>query len=48
MAKVVPFHSIKQKVYHNNSLCTEGNKIERENRKAGTGENPKCKHCKKL
>jgi hypothetical protein len=48
MAKVAPFHSIKQDVHHDNSSCTEGNNIERENRRAGTGGKPKCKHCQKL
>lgn len=27
MAKVSPFHSIKQSVYHDNNSCTEGNNI---------------------
>lgn len=33
MAKVSPFHSIKQQVHHNNDRCTEGNNIEEENRR---------------
>jgi hypothetical protein len=45
MAKVSPFHSIKGTVHHDNSACTEGNNIERENRRSGTGGKPKCKAC---
>ncbi len=48
MAKVAPFHSIKQSVYHDNTKCTEGNNIERENKRDGTGGKPKCEHCKRL
>ena len=48
MAKVAPFHSIKQDVHHDNSSCTEGNNIEKENRREGTGGKPKCKNCQKL
>jgi hypothetical protein len=50
MAKVAPFHSKKPgtTVYHDNSSCTEGNNIERENRVSGTGGRNKCDHCKRL
>ena len=48
MAKVSPFHSIKQDKHHNNSSCTEGNNIEKENKRDGTGGKPLCDHCKKL
>ncbi len=48
MAKVAPFHSVKQPVHHDNNKCTEGNNIESENRRAGTGGKPKCSHCTKL
>lgn len=48
MAKVAPFHSIKQTVHHNNSSCTEGNNIEKENLRQGTGGKPLCQHCAKL
>ena len=48
MAKVSPFHSIKQPVYHDNSSCTEGNNIEKENLRPGTGGKTKCKHCQTL
>lgn len=48
MAKVAAFHSIKQQVHHNNSRCTEGNNIERENLRQGTGGKPLCQHCAKL
>lgn len=45
MAKVAPFNSKKQTVYHNDNKCTEGNNIERENLQAGTGGKPLCKRC---
>ena len=48
MARVSPFHSIKQDVHHNNNSCTEGNNIEKENLRSGTGDKPLCKHCKAL
>lgn len=50
MPKVPAFHSIKEssKVHHNNSKCTEGNNIERENKRDGTGGKPLCDHCKRL
>ncbi len=48
MAKTSPFHSEKQSVYHNNTSCTEGNNIEKENRREGTGRKPLCKHCQNL
>lgn len=49
MAKVAPFHSVKPndpKVYHDDDQCTEGNNIEKENKRAGTDNRPKCKNCK--
>jgi len=50
MAKVSPFHSKKPgtTVYHDNSGCTEGNNIEKENKVSGTGGRTKCDHCKRL
>ena len=48
MGKVLPFHSIKSNVHHNNSSCTEGNNIEKENKRSGTGGKPLCRHCSKL
>ena len=45
-AKVAPFHSIKESVHHDDSSCTEGNNIEKVNRREGTGDKPKCKNCK--
>ncbi len=46
--RAAPFHSIQQSVHHDNTGCTEGNNIERQNRRAGTGGKPKCEHCKRL
>jgi hypothetical protein len=51
MAKVSPWHSklkSDRPVYHDNTECTEGNNIERENRVPGTGGRPKCDHCERL
>ncbi len=48
MAKVAAFHSVKQSVHHNNSSCTEGNNIERENLRQGTGGKPLCTRCAQL
>ena len=48
MPKVAPFNSVLQPVHHNNSACTEGNNIERQYRREGTGGKPLCKHCQRL
>jgi hypothetical protein len=48
MAKVSAWHSIKQQKHHDNNACTEGNNIESENRRDGTGGKPKCDRCKEL
>jgi hypothetical protein len=48
MPQTSPWHSIKQKVHHNNTSCTEGNNIEPENRRNGTGGKPLCDHCADL
>jgi hypothetical protein len=51
MAKVAPFHSVKPNapnVHHNNTSCTEGNNIERENKRQGSGGRPLCQHCARL
>jgi len=48
MAIVPAFHSVLEtdrKVYHDSSLCTEGNNIEAKNRRAGTGGRPRCERC---
>lgn len=37
-----------QPVYHNNSLCTEGNNIERMYWAPGTANRPLCKRCIEL
>ena len=49
--KVSPWHSSRvsdPNVYHDNTLCTEGNNIEDKYREAGTDNRPRCKHCSKL
>jgi len=46
--KKAPWHSIKQDRHHDNTACTEGNNIERENLRTGTGGKPLCQHCARL
>ncbi len=50
MARVPPFHSnlAGTRVYHTNNACTEGNNIEPQNRRPGTGGYPPCDHCNRL
>jgi len=48
MAKTSAFHSVKQDVYHDNTACTEGNNIEKENLRPGTGGKRKCVRCSGL
>lgn len=48
MAKVSPWHSVDRPVHHNNTACTEGNNIEPEKRREGTGGKPLCDHCERL
>jgi len=48
MAKTSPFHSVKQDVHHNNTSCTEGNNVERQYLRQGTGGKPLCSHCNRL
>lgn len=48
MAKVSPWHSVKQPVHHNNTNCNTGNNVEKENRREGTGGKPLCAECARL
>lgn len=48
MPQAAPWHSIKQAVHHNNTSCTTGNNIERENLRYGTGGKPLCQECARL
>ena len=49
MARVSPFHSSKNPgVSHVCSNCTEGNNIESENKKPGTGGGKMCSPCSAL
>ncbi len=43
--KKAAWYSDKGTVHHNNSKCTLGNNIERENIKQGTGGKPLCSQC---
>lgn len=46
MARVSPFHSSKNPgKYHVCSTCTEGNNIEAQYKKQGTGNGSLCKNC---
>jgi hypothetical protein len=48
MAKVEAYHSAldsDRKVYHDSSLCTEGNNIEPKNKRSGQGGRPRCERC---
>jgi len=42
-----PWHSIKtgQTVYHDNTGCVDGDNIDPEDRREGTGGRPLCAHC---
>ena len=48
MAKASPWYSIKRNVHHVCTNCTEGNNIETENRRSGTGGHPLCLTCSNL
>lgn len=50
MLRVVPFYSIQPgtNVHHNNNRCTEGNKIEKKDRRSGSGGNLLCPQCIRL
>jgi hypothetical protein len=49
MARVVPFHSTKNPgVYHVCTNCTEGNNIESQYKKQGTGGGRMCSRCEDL
>jgi len=48
MPRKPAWHSILQNRHHNNTLCTEGNNIERRNLRSGTGGKPLCRHCANL
>jgi hypothetical protein len=49
MATVAPFHSSQNPgVYHVCSICTEGNNIERQDRRPGTGGGHLRDHCRRL
>ncbi len=48
MPKAYPWNSILQPVHHDNTKCTEGNNIEKQYLRQGTGGKPLCKHCQRL
>ena len=48
MPRTSPWFSIYQERHHNNTRCTEGNNIEPQYRREGTGGKPLCAHCARL
>jgi hypothetical protein len=46
--KKEPWHSARETVHHNDTACKTGNKIEREDRRVGTGGKPLCGECANL
>ena len=48
MARVTPWHSAVDGVYHNNTACSEGQMIPLEHLRAGTGKRPLCDICAKF
>ena len=48
MARVSPYHSRFGAAHHVYSQCTEGNNIESNNRRSGTGGKPLCENCKEI
>lgn len=49
MSVVSPWYSaLETDVYHNNTECTKGNNIEKENIRYGTGERRLCDECENL
>ena len=47
MAKIPPFHSIRQHVYHDDTACPEATKIQTLYKRQGTGAKNKCPYCRK-
>jgi hypothetical protein len=48
MAKGSPWHSVKERIHHNNSNCNAGRAIEKRYRREGTGDKPLCEECARL
>lgn len=49
--KIAPWHSIRSTdppVYHDESKCTEGDNIQSQYRRPGTGGRRKCKRCSEI
>ncbi len=44
-AALAAYHAAGGKVYHDDPACTDGNDIERKNRRKGTGGKPPCSKC---
>jgi hypothetical protein len=48
MPQESPWHSIKERVHHDNTRCKAANSIEIENLRPGTGGKPLCSECAEL
>ena len=48
MAKTGRWHSIKDQVHHDNTVCPDGKAVEPEFRRPGDGDRPLCPVCAKL
>jgi hypothetical protein len=48
MPQESPWHSIKERVYHNNTDCKAANNIDIEYLRPGTGGRPLCPECAQL
>jgi hypothetical protein len=48
MANIPPFHSIMQRIYHDNSTCPDANTIQVHHKRQGTAGKKKCSFCQKL
>lgn len=45
---LMPWHSVKENVYHNHADCESRETIPADDRRHGTGNKPLCKVCEKL
>jgi hypothetical protein len=48
MAKTPPFHSIMQKIYHDDTNCPDARTIQVNHKRQGTAGKQKCLFCQKL
>lgn len=48
MAKITPWHSLKESVHHDTTRCRAGNRIEMQDLQLGSGDKPLCPECAAL